>query len=82
MRPLKAKRRDMPPSSSSDGEEEKKSEDAEEEEDDEDEEGERVSRQIQWKKRRARIKKRLKVERVIKITKRFDRKQSNLVCRD
>ena len=37
MRPLKAKRRDMPPSSSSDGEEEKKSEDAEEEEDDDDE---------------------------------------------
>jgi pre-rRNA-processing protein TSR3 len=42
MRPLKAKRRDMPPSSSSssDGQEEKKSEDPEEEEDDEDEERE------------------------------------------
>ena len=42
----------------------------------------REKRLNKWKKRRARIKKRLKVERVIKITKRFDRKQRILVCRD
>ena len=42
----------------------------------------REKTQIKWKKRRARIKRRLKVERIYKITKRFDRKLRILVCRD